>query len=148
MARDVHRLPSYHLNCLPGLPEAQAQPASGPPAVPTPRNTEAKRDISVLYTNARSLLPKRDELLAYIAVEKPDIIAITDTWAAADHLMTEYSFPGYDSLFNNRLNNKGGGVICYVKNTLPAMKKKKKKNKTLISMTLSLLNYKPASLTR
>ncbi len=59
--------------------------------------------------------------------------------------MTEYSFPGYDSFFKNRLNKKGGGVICYVKNTLPAMKNKK--NKALISMTLSMLNYKPASVT-
>ncbi len=102
--------------------------------------------LSVLYTNARSLLPKRDELLAHIAVEKPDIITITETWAAADHLMTEYSDPANDSFFKNRLNKKGGGVICYVKNTLPAMKIKKK-NKTLISMTLSMLNYKPASVT-
>ncbi len=59
--------------------------------------------------------------------------------------MTEYSVPGYDSFFKNRLNKKGGGVICYVKNTLPAMKIKK--NKTLISITLAMLNYKPASVT-
>ncbi len=85
------------------------------------------RGTFVFYTNARSLLPKRDELLAYLDVEKPDTIAITETWAAADHLMTEYSVPGYESFFKNRLNKKGGGVICYVKNTLSAMKKKKKK---------------------
>ncbi len=59
--------------------------------------------------------------------------------------MTEYSVPGYDTFFKNRLNKKGGGVTCYVKNTLPAMKIKK--NKTLISMTLSMFNYKPASVT-
>ncbi len=58
--------------------------------------------------------------------------------------MTEYSVPGYESFFKNRVNMKGGGDIYYVKNTLPALKKKKK-NKTLISMTLSILNYKPAS---
>ncbi len=94
-----------------GLPEAPAQPASGPPAVPTPRNTEAKRDISVLYTNERSLLSKRDELLAYIDVEKPEIISIMETWATTDHLMTEYSVRGYESFFKNRINKKGGGVI-------------------------------------
>ncbi len=63
-----------------------------------------------------------DELLAYIDVENSDIIAITETWATANHLMTEYSVPGYESFFKNRHNKKGGGVICYVKNTLPAMK--------------------------
>ncbi len=41
--------------------------------------------------------------------------------------MTEYSVPGYESFFKNRLNKKGGGVICYVKSMLPAMKMKKKK---------------------
>ncbi len=60
-------------------------------------------------------------------MEKPDIIAITETWATADHLMSEYSVPGYKSFIKNRLNKKGGGVICYVKNTLPAMKMKKNK---------------------
>ncbi len=78
-------------------------------------------------------------------MEKPDIIAITEIWATADHLMTEYSVPGYDSFFKNRLNKKGDGVICYVKNTLPALKIKK--NKTLISIPLSIMNYKPASVT-
>ncbi len=127
-----------------GLTVTPAQPASGPPDVPTPRNTEAKRDISVLYKNARSLLPKRDMLLDYIDVENPDIIAITETWATADHLLIEYSAPGYESFFKNSLNKKGGGVICYVKNTLPAMKIKKTR---LISMTRFILNYKPASVT-
>ncbi len=58
-------------------------------------------------------------------MEKPDIIAFTKTCSTADHLMTEYSVPGYESFFKNRLNKKGGGVICYVKNTLPALKIKK-----------------------
>ncbi len=58
-------------------------------------------------------------------MEKPDITAITETWATADHLMTEYLVTGYESFFKNRLNKKGGGVICYVKNTFPAMKIKK-----------------------
>ncbi len=62
-------------------------------------------------------------------MEKPGIIVITETWATADHLMTEYSVSGYESFFKNRLNKKDGGVICYVKNTLPAMKKKKDSDK-------------------
>ncbi len=68
-----------------------------------------------------------------IDVEKPDIIAITVTWATADHLMTKYSVPGYESFFKNKLNKRGGGVICCVKNTLPAMKIKKN---NVIGMTV------------
>ncbi len=51
----------------------------------------------------------------------------SSTWITADHLTTEYSFPGYESFFKNRLNKKGGGVMCYVKNTPCHEKKKKKK---------------------
>ncbi len=43
--------------------------------------------------NARSLLPKRDELLAYVATEKPDVIAITETWITPDYLISEFSVP-------------------------------------------------------
>ncbi len=41
-------------------------------------SVENHSHISVLYMNARSLLPKRDEILAYVAMEKPDVIAITE----------------------------------------------------------------------
>lgn len=36
------------------------------------------RSLSVLYTNARSLIPKRDELSADASLEEPDVITITD----------------------------------------------------------------------
>ncbi len=58
-------------------------------------------------------------------MEKPDIIATTETWETADHLMIKYSVPGYESFLKNRLNKKDGGVIYYVKSTLPALKIKK-----------------------
>ncbi len=72
--------------------------------------------------SARSFLPKRDELLAHIAVEKPDIIAITESWANLSHLMTEFAIAGYESYNKNRQHRKGGGVICYVKNMFSAIK--------------------------
>ncbi len=87
--------------------------------------TRSDRDqghISVPYTNARSLIPKRDELPAYIATEEPDVIAITETWANSSHLMAAFSIEGYESFHKNREHKKGGGVICYVKSTLSALK--------------------------
>ncbi len=36
--------------------------------------------------------------------------------------LTEFSIPGYESFYKNRLHKKGGGVICYVKNKYPAVK--------------------------
>ncbi len=87
---------------------------------PEPRSVDVQEDLSVLYTNARSLIFKRDELLAYIEVARPDVIAITETWATSDHLMTEFSVQGYEGSHTNMLH-KNGGVICYVKSDYPAV---------------------------
>ncbi len=67
------------------------------------------------------MIPKRDELLAYIATEEPDLIAITETWVNSSHLMSELSIAGYESFHKNR-EYKRGGVICYAKSTLSALK--------------------------
>ncbi len=67
-------------------------------------------------------MPKRDELLAQITTEEPDIIAITETWANSTHLMSEFSVIGYECFHNNRAHEKGGGVICYIRNKLNAIK--------------------------
>ncbi len=90
-----------------------------------PRGDRNQGYISVLHTSARSLMPKRDELLAYIATEEPDVIAITEIWANSSHLMNEFSIAGYENLHKNREHKKGGGVICYVKSTLSALKTNK-----------------------
>ncbi len=84
------------------------------------RSVEVKRDLSI-YTNARSLIPKRDELLAYIDMERLHMVAITETWATSDHLMTAFTIPGYENFHKNRLHKKGGGVICYIKSDYPAV---------------------------
>ncbi len=58
---------------------------------------------------------EKDELLAYVVTEKPDLIAITETWNKPDYLISEFSIPGYESLHKSRAHKKGGGVICYIK---------------------------------
>ncbi len=52
--------------------------------------------LHVLYTNARSLITKRNKLGAYVATEKPDVAAITETWANSTHLVSELSLQGYE----------------------------------------------------
>ncbi len=68
------------------------------------------------------MIPKRDELLAYIATEEPDVIAITETWVNYIHLMSEFIIACYESFHKNREYKRGVGVICYDKNTLSALK--------------------------
>ncbi len=86
------------------------------------RNARKESHISVPYANARNLIPKRNELSSYVATEKPDVVAITETWANSTHLVSERSLPGYEIFQKNRTNKKGGGVICYFKSTLASIK--------------------------
>ncbi len=96
--------------------------------------------ISVLYMNARFLIPKRDGFLAQIATEKPDIIAITESWANSSHLMVEFAIAGYESYQKNRAHKKGGGVICYFKSTLSAVEIKKQDAQNYDSVYVELAN--------
>ena len=50
-----------------------------------------------MYTNARSIVSKRDELIVYAETEKPDLILITESWINSKdkHLLAELSIPGY-----------------------------------------------------
>ena len=43
-------------------------------------------NLSVLYYNARSLLPKIDHLRAVCALYSPDIVCIVETWINDDIL--------------------------------------------------------------
>ncbi len=56
--------------------------------------------------------------LPIFAIEKPDVISITETWIKPDYLMSEFSVTGYESFHKTRTHKKGGGVICYIKSSL------------------------------
>ena len=66
--------------------------------------------FSVLYVNARSLLPKIDHLRVACA---PDIICIVETWTNVDILNSELCIQGYEIIRLDR-NRHGGGILIYV----------------------------------
>ncbi len=94
--------------------------------------------ISALYTNARCIIAKFHEILAYIATKEPDVIAITETWANFSHLMTEFSVSGYESFHKNKEHKNGSWVICYVKSTLSAWKTLKQDAKNYDSVYVEI----------
>ena len=77
-------------------------------------NISKSSHMTILYYNARSLIPKLDELILLATVHTPDIICIVETWLEGDINDTEISIPGYHS---NRLDRHrhGGGVLLYIK---------------------------------
>ena len=80
------------------------------------------KSLTLFYTNARSIMNKRDELITYATSEKPDIISITETWIniSDKHLISEVNIPGYNAFLTCRENKRGGGVITYIKDNISA----------------------------
>ena len=70
--------------------------------------------LTILYYNARSLIPKMDELALLADVHNPDVICIVKTWLANDINDAEISISGYHSCQLDRRRH-GGGVLLYIK---------------------------------
>ena len=82
-------------------------------------STSNEGNLSVLYFNARSLVPKFDELCLIVEAHNPDIISIVESWLCADIPDDEISIPGYQVLRKDR-NRHGGGVLMYIRNLFTA----------------------------
>ena len=68
--------------------------------------------LHIISFNARSLLPKLDNLLTLIHLHSPDIVCICETWLHPDISYSELSILGY-TLFRKDRNRHGGGVTIY-----------------------------------
>jgi len=73
--------------------------------------------LRLLYYNARSLLPKFDNLLSLVHVHNPHIICIVESWLSSVVSDSEICVPHFQ-LFRFDRNRHGGGVLIYVSNEL------------------------------
>ncbi len=75
--------------------------------------------IKLLHCNVRSLKNKFDQFLSFLKSINStfDIIGLTETWLN-DEIICEYNMPGYALVYNNRNDNRGGGVAMYIKNNI------------------------------
>ena len=80
--------------------------------------TEKRASLSCMYLNARSLTNKTSLLSNYAQSYKPDIIAITETWANSDTPDGFYHIPGYNLFRSDRIDRRGGGVMIFILNSV------------------------------
>ena len=73
--------------------------------------------FSIVYYNARSLLPKMDELAAMVSASRPAVVCIVETWLCDYILNSEICLPDYAIIRLDR-NRHGGGVLMYVHSSL------------------------------
>ena len=83
------------------------------------RNTSAS-GIKCVCLNARSIIIKKTELNIMVDDIKPHIIGITESWANNDITDAELGLEGYAMFRKDRMGKRGGGVLLYIKGTIPA----------------------------
>ena len=79
------------------------------------RNTGRK----CVCLNARSIMNKNSELNIVVADSDHRIICITESWTNKDGTDAELGLEGYVMFRKDRTGRRGGGVLLYVKDTIP-----------------------------
>ena len=77
----------------------------------------SRKCLGCLHINARSLVPKMDELKVWVHSSNPEVLVITETWLRNSISYPEVHLPGYN-LFRQDRSSKGGGVAIFVKEHL------------------------------
>ena len=82
-------------------------------------NQTPQHGLKIVYTNARSVVNKINELKLYVLDTDPDVIAITETWTHCNISNQYLNIPNYYIASRHdrkdTLNGRGGGLLIYVK---------------------------------
>ena len=80
----------------------------------------SKEEIKCVCLNARSIINMKNELNIMVDDIKPHIIGTTESWANNDITDAELGLAGYVMFRKDRIGRRGGGVLLYIKETIPA----------------------------
>ena len=85
-----------------------------------------------------------DEFRALIALEKPEIVGITETWIHTDtrDFEGEFNLAGYSMFKKDRVNKEGGGVLLYVREFLNPVNCQLEVDHELLGVVLNNLKKK------
>ena len=84
------------------------------------QGSTSKEEIQFVCLNARSIINKKYELNIMVDDIKPHIIGITESWADNDITDAELGLAGYAMFRKDRMGRRGGLVLLYIKDTIPA----------------------------
>ena len=93
---------------------------------------------SFYILNARSLLPKDDELTGPIYTKPVDIIAVTESWLLNAIENRLFQLNNYNLFRKDRITGRGGGICIYIKKNIPCMRWSKFENDRLECLWLYL----------
>ena len=84
------------------------------------QGSTSKEEIKCVCLNARSIIHKKNELNIMADDIQPHIIGITESWANNDITDAEMGLEGYAMFRKDRMGRRAGGVLLYIKDTIPA----------------------------
>ena len=67
--------------------------------------------FNIMYLNARSILPKLDELCILCVNNSYDMISIVESWLSDDVDNTELFIPGFTIFRRDRIDMVGGSLF-------------------------------------
>jgi hypothetical protein len=82
----------------------------------------APSDLTIMHLNIQSLLPKRD--LIEVELAHFDILMFSETWLDQSVTDNDISLPNFRNPFRSDRTRHGGGVAIYVKNCIPATRRR------------------------
>ena len=87
---------------------------------------QTKTGLRVIFTNAQSINNKIDEMRALVAMKKPDILAITETWTNDSIGNSFLEIDGFEIVAREDRRDteggRGGGILVYTKKELNVSK--------------------------
>ena len=82
-------------------------------------SVKPKHTLCVVMFNAQSIRSKFEEFRCYMAIHKPDMVCVTETWVSesfnGDRLQ-DFTILGYNMFSYCREFRQGGGILLYVNN--------------------------------
>ena len=78
------------------------------------KRNKIANSLIILYTNARSIINKVDELNTIASCESPHLILITETWLKTNIPSSCIQVANYKIIRYDRKLKKGGGVCAYI----------------------------------
>ena len=76
--------------------------------------------LKCVSLNSRNIMNKKSELNIIVHDIDPHILGITESWANKDITDAELGLEGYVMFRKDSMGRRGGGVLVYVKYTIPA----------------------------
>lgn len=87
------------------------------------RQTTPTFEVVISHLNARSMLSKLDDIIAYTRETNCSILAITETWLSQQITQETVNIPGFTAYRSDR-PDRGGGAAVYVTNQLSCIQSK------------------------